>query len=123
MVNLTIRCHPDVLFGYSNNHVELILRVENHEKHPVWVEAEISVPQHLSLSPHNGLRKGRVRIGIVSNKEFLEKAVRVYGSSLTHSQMYKCNVILYSFNQDGVIEKRLEKTASIRCELKKEASI
>ncbi len=112
-----------MLFGFSNNYVELILRVENHGEHPVWAEADVSVPERISLSPGNSLRKGRVRIGIIGNSEFLEKAVRVYGNSFTNPQMYKCDVTLYSFNRDGVIESRLEKSLSVRCELKKEASL
>jgi len=123
MVNLSIRYHPDVLFGYSSANVELILRVENSGDHPVWTEADVSVPESLSLSPNNVLRKGRVRVGIISGKEFLEKAVRVYGTSTTAPQMYRCNVTLYMFNRDGVIEKRMEKASDLRCELKKEASL
>lgn len=97
--------------------------MENHKDHPVWVEADISVPEHISLSPHNPLRKGRVRVGIVGKNEFLEKAVRVYSTTFTNPKMYKCNAIVYSFNKDGVIENRLEKSVNIRCEVKKEASI
>ena len=87
------------------------------------MEADISVPEHLSLSPHNSLSKGRVRIGIIGKNEFLEKAVRVYSTTLTHPRMYKCSIIVYSFSRDGVIEHRLEKSVNIRCEVKKEASI
>lgn len=121
VVNLEIRTHPDVLFGYSVNYVEVILRVENSEGHPLWTEADISVPENLSLNPNDTLRKGRVRVGIVGSKEFLEKAVRVYGNAYTSPQMYRCNITLYVFNKDGVIETRLEKSKDVRCELKKDA--
>ncbi|MEW6722928.1 MAG: hypothetical protein AB1324_06725 [Candidatus Micrarchaeota archaeon] len=123
MVSLNLRTHPDVLFGYSNNFVEMILRVENHGEHAVWSEADISVGEHLSLSPNNSLRKGRVRVGIVGKNEFLEKSVRVYSGPYTQPQMYKCSVTLFIYNKDGVIESRVEKPYSIRCELKKEASL
>jgi hypothetical protein len=123
VVSFSIRPHPDVLFGFSNHYIELILRVENPGDHPVWTEADVSVPERLSLSPNNQLKKGRVRIGIVGKDEFLEKAVRVYGNSFTNPQMYRCNVTAFVFNKDGVIESRLEKSASLRCELKKEASL
>jgi hypothetical protein len=103
--------------------VELILRVENESDHPIWAEAEIAVPEQLSLSPNNGLRKGRVRVGIVGKSEFLEKAVRVYSSSLTNPQMYKCSTTLFVFNKDGVIEGRIERSSNLRCELKKEATL
>lgn len=123
MVKVTLRNHPDVLFAYTLNHVELILRVENPADHPMWTEADISVPERLSLGPDNSLRKGRVRIGIVGKNEFLEKAVRIYGNSFTNPQMYRVNTTLYVFNKDGVIESRMEKSLDIRCEMKKEASL
>lgn len=118
-----MRTHPDVLFGFSSHHVELILRVENESEHPVWAEAEISVPENISLSPNNTLRKGRVRVGIISKNEFLEKAVRVYAGSLTSPQMYKCSATLFVFNKDGVIDGRMEKSFNLRCEMKKEATL
>ena len=123
MVNLSLRNHPDVLFAYSINYVELILRVENPVDHPIWAEADITVPEKLSLSPDNSLRKGRVRVGIVGKNEFLEKAVRVYGNSFTNPQMYRASATVYVFNKDGVIDSRMEKSLDIRCEMKKEASL
>lgn len=123
LVSLSLRMHPEVLFGFSSNYVELILRVENKTEQPLWAEADISVPEHVSLSPNNSLKKGRVRVGIVGKNEFLEKSVRVFSNSYTQPQMYKCGVTLYVFSKDGVIESRLEKPINIRCELKKEASL
>jgi hypothetical protein len=123
MVKLSLRCHPEVLFGFTSHHVELILRVENHGAHAAWAEADVSVPERLSLSPDSLLHKGRLRIGIVGKGEFLEKAVRVYGNKYTDPQMYKCDITLYAFNRDGVIEERQEKPINVRCELKKEESL
>ena len=123
MVNLSVRNHPDVLFAYSTNYVEVILRVENPAKHPIWAEADLIVPENLSLSPNSALKKGRVRIGIVANDEFLEKAVRVYGTAYTSPQIYRCNATLYIFDHDGVIDSRMDKSVDIRCEAKKEASL
>jgi len=123
VVNLSLRCHPEVLFGYSSSHVELILRVENNTLHPLWAEADVNVPEHISLAPGAPLKKGRVRVGIIGKKEFLEKSVRVYSTTLTSPQIYRCNITLYVFNKDGVIDTRLEKPVDIRCEIKKEASL
>ena len=63
-----------------------------------------------------------VRVGIIEKKQFLEKAVKIYSTRYTNPQMYRCTVTLYTFNKDGVIESRMEKSADIRCEKKKEAS-
>ncbi|MBI5227222.1 hypothetical protein HY988_01420 [Candidatus Micrarchaeota archaeon] len=97
--------------------------MENHNEHPIWVEADISAPEKLSLSPDTSLRKGRVRIGIIEKNQFLEKAVRVYANSFTNPQMYKCDATVYLFTKDGIIDARLEKSLNIRCEMKKQATI
>ena len=123
VVKFSLRCHPEVLFGYSSSHVELIMRVENITDHPLWAEADVCVPENISLAPGAPLKKGRVRIGIIGKKEYLEKSVRVYSTTLASPQIYRCNVILYVFNKDGVIDTRLERPADIRCEVKKEASL
>ncbi len=122
MANLEIRTHPNVIFAYTPNHVEMILRVENNH-HTCWAEADIHVPERLSLSPDkdNNLRKGRVRVGIVESNQYLEKAVRIYSNTYTNPQMYRCKITLYVYNKDGVIESRLEKPIDIRCEMKKNA--
>ncbi len=123
MANLGIRNHPEVLFAYSSHYVEVILRVENPAAESVWAEADVSVPDNLSLSPDSKLRKGRVRVGIVRKNEFLEKAVRVYAGPYTSPQVYRCNAVLYVFNSDGVIDERMERAVDIRCEPKKEAAL
>lgn len=112
-----------MLFCYTNNYLELISRVDNKGDHPLWAEADVKVPEKLSLSPDNELRKGRVRVGIVNTKEFLEKGVRVYANKYTAPQMYKCDVTLYIYNKDGIIESRLEKSLNVRCERKKEEAL
>lgn len=123
VIKLQLRNHPEVLFSYSSNYVELILRAENPGDAPLWIEADISCPEKLSLSPNSELRKGRVRIGIVGKKEYLEKAVRVYANNYTNPQMYRCGVTLFIFDHDGIIDSRLEKSIDLRCEAKKEASL
>jgi hypothetical protein len=119
MINLELRTHPSVLFAYSQNYVDLIIRVENAGDNNYWSEADIIVPERLSLSPDGNLRKGRMRIGILGKNEFIEKAAKVYANAYTNPQIYRCKVVLYSYNRDGVIEGRLEKSVDVRCELKK----
>lgn len=123
MVSLSMRVHPDVLFCYSANFVELILHVENPGGDAVWAEADINVPESLSLGPDGELRKGRVKVGIVDGKGQVEKSIRVFGNAYTGPQMYRCNVTLFVFNKDGTIESRIENAKDIRCEMKKEASL
>ncbi len=119
MPNLTLRTHPQIVFAYSPNHIEVIVRVENDGKEKYWAEADINVPERLSLSPDNSLRKGRVRIGIVDGSEYIEKSVRVYANTYTNPQMYRCTIALYLYNKDGIIQTRMDKPIDIRCEIKK----
>jgi len=123
MVKASLRVHPPVLFCYGPNHVELIIRAENYTKGTCWVEAEIIVPEKLSLSPENQLGKGRIRIGILDKKEFLEKSVKVYANVYTNPQIYRCIVTLFFYDKNGVIAERLDKSIDVRCELKKKAVI
>lgn len=119
MVDLIVRTHPEVIFAYSQNHVEMTIQLDNKNDNSYWVEADIMVPERLSLSPDNSLRKGRIRIGIVNGKEYLKKAARIYANTYTNPQIYRCKVIAYIYNKDGIIEGRLEKPIDIRCEMKK----
>lgn len=119
MSKLDLRTHPNVIFAYTPNHVDMIMRIENHAKHSCWAEAEVVVSERLSLSHDNSLRRGRIRIGIVDSDQYLEKSVKIYASTYTNPQMYRCKVTLYTYNKDGVIETRLEKPIDIRCENKK----
>lgn len=123
LVDYKLRVHPNVLFAYSPNHVEIIARVENRGKEPVWCEAEVKIPDKISLSPTSNLSRGRLRLGIVTKKEYLEKAVRIFANNYTNPQVYRAEITLFVFNKDGVIEKRIEKPIDIRCELKKEATL
>lgn len=123
MVNLDIRTHPDVVFAYSSNFTEMIIKVDNPGEESCWAEADVLVPAKLSVSPDNELLKGRVRVGIVSTGESREKSIRIYANKFTNPQMYRCDVTLYVYSKDGTIEKRLEKPIDIRCELKKEATL
>lgn len=119
MPNIALRSHPPVIFAYSPNHVDLIIRVENADEDIYWAEADVHVPEKLSLSPDNTLRKGRLRLGIIGKNEYIEKSVKVYANVYTNPRMYRCKVTLYIYNSNGVIESRLEKALDIRCELKK----
>lgn len=123
MVTISVRSHPDVIFAYMQNYTNIIVRLENHGAGPIWCETDVKTPENISLSPTSDLRKGRVRIGILEKKEFIEKSIRVFAGSYTSPQMYQIEVTLYVFNKDGVIETRMEKKIEIRCEVKKEESM
>ena len=78
MVEFSVRTHPDVLFAYAQNHINLVIRVENRGQMPLWCETDVKVPENISLSPNTELAKGRVRVGILNKKEFIEKYGKKY---------------------------------------------
>lgn len=119
MVNVELRLHPNVVFAYSQNYADLIIRAENAGGQSLWCEADVIAPEKLSLSPDNSLRKGRLRVGILEKNEFIEKACRVYAGVYTNPQVYRCKVVTYFYDKNGVIEGRLEKVIDARCEMKK----
>lgn len=123
MIDFSLRLHPDVLFAYEQNYINLIIRVENRGNNHVWCETDIKVSDGISLSPANALIKGRVRVGILGKNEFIEKSVRVFGNQYTSPQVYQASGTLYVFSGDGVIESRMEKNVEIRCERKKNESV
>jgi len=123
LVELKLRLHPNVVFAYKPNYVEIIARIENRNKEPVWCEAEVKVPENISLSPTSSLPRGRLRLGIITKKEYLEKAVRIFANNYTNPQVYRATITMFVFNKDGVIDKRIEKSIDIRCELKKEETL
>jgi len=118
-MDLKLRTHPNVLFAYTPNNLDLVVRVENNEKETYWVEADISVPQKISLAPTSSVKKGRVRIGILAGEEFIEKAVKVYADAYTNPQMYRSKVTIFFYDKNGIIHSRTEKGIDVRCEIKK----
>lgn len=123
MPDVNLRTHPSLLLSYTPNHVDIIVRIENKSEHIFWAEADISVPEKLSLSPDNSLKKGRLRLGIVEKNQYIEKSAKVYANAYTNPQMYRCKATVYFYNKDGVIENRLEKPIDLRCEIKKQDSL
>ena len=123
MVVLDVTTHPEVVFAYSPNYVEAIMKVGNPAGEICWAEADVYLPPKLSLSPDSLLRKGRFRMGVVEKDGKMEKGVRIYANPYTSPQMYRCKVVLYVYSKDGVIANRLEKPIDVRCEVKKEATI
>ena len=119
MLNFDVRVHPGVIFAYSQNFIDIIIRAESNGTESRWCEANIFVPEKLSLSPDHILKKARMRLGIVEKDSKLEKNVKIYAGGYTNQQIYRCKVTLYTYDKNGVIDSRLEKNVDIRCELKK----
>ncbi len=116
----TVKLHPETVYARMQNDVSLILRVEN-KGETRWVEADVHLPEKLSLAPDTHLRKGRMRVGIVETGEALEKTVKIYATAYTDAQLYCCKVTVFTYDRDGVIDNRIEVPFSLKCEEQKPA--
>ncbi|MGV8176844.1 MAG: hypothetical protein ACP5NX_03525 [Candidatus Bilamarchaeaceae archaeon] len=123
MVEAKLRMHPDVLVAYGPHHADLIVRAENHSPRSVWAECDVHLGKGLSLSPDTELLKGRARIGILGKNQFIEKRIKIYANKYTQPRMYPCEVVVFSFDKNAVIEQRVEKGINIRCELNRKATL
>ncbi|MDD5337442.1 MAG: hypothetical protein PHS02_03070 [Candidatus ainarchaeum sp.] len=119
-MKVSVRIHPETLYSRMQNSVQLTLRVEN-EGEARWVEAELKVPDKISLAPDIHLNEGRMRAGIVGKNEALEKSVKVYASAYTDAQRYECRLVVFSYDKDAVIDQRIEVPFTVNCEEQKPA--
>ncbi len=114
----TVRLHPETLYARRHNDAAMIVRVEN-PGGTRWVEADVHIPEKLSLASDTHLRKGRVRVGIMEKGEALEKSIRIYASEYTDAQLYNCKIIVFSYDKDGVIDERFDVPFTVKCEEQK----
>ncbi|MEM2174708.1 MAG: hypothetical protein QXI58_03685 [Candidatus Micrarchaeia archaeon] len=117
MLDISVSFYPIRIIAYTRNEVELKVNVKNESSQPLWVEIEVNLPNDLlSLHPTSFLRNGRIRGGIIFGNE--EKTVRckIYANSAIYPDLYKINVVGYAYDKDGVIAKRCEKIAELRCD-------
>ena len=122
-MHIKLSTHPSVLFAYSHNYIEVILNVINETKKNLWFEADIHLSDRISLNPTETLNKGRIRLGILKPKEYIKRSVKVYANSYTNPNTYPLHIILYAYDKNAVIYKRIEKDMSVRCEIKRKAVI
>ena len=122
-VDLELDIHPPILFAYSFNHVDLIVKVKNFTKQYLWCEVDFHLTDRISLNPSESVHKGRMRVGILKPKEYVKRAIKIYANSYTNPQLYPVKVILYAYDKDAAIVSRVEKMIDVRCEIKKKAVI
>lgn len=119
-MDVKMRAHPQTLYARMQNQVQLILRLEN-KGETRYVEAEVRVPEKLSLAPNTRLNEGRIRAGIVEKGEALEKSVRIYASAYTDAQAYPIRIIVFTYDKDAVIDERIELLFELKAEEQKPA--
>lgn len=122
-VRLNLDAHPPILFAYGHNHIEVILSVINTSNKNLWIEADLHLTERISLNPTEAVDKGRVRLGILKPKKEIKKSIKIYANSYTNPNMYPIHVILYTYDKNAVIHKRIDKNIDIRCEIKRNAVV
>lgn len=119
-MEVKVKVYPETIYARIQNYVQIIIRLENNGD-VRWVEAELRVPEKLSLAPNTHLSEGRIRAGIVEKGEALEKSVRIYANAYTDAQIYPCKLTVFTYDKDAVIDERIELEFNLKCEEQKPA--
>jgi len=90
--------------------------VKNEGTTPLWVEADLMIPEAISLAPDKLLSHGRLRIGIALPGERISKKVRIFGGASSYPDTYVLRLTFFGFGKDGTISERCELRADLRCE-------
>jgi len=101
-------------FVRSEVELEVVARNEGHS--PLWVEADLVIPEAISLAPDKMLSHGRLRIGIALPGEKISKKVRIFGGASSYPDTYVLRLTIFGFGKDGTIAERCELRADLRCE-------
>lgn len=88
-----------------------------------WYEADVIVGDKLSIFPTGNKRNGRIRFGTINKGEKKRKLVKLYSNKYTPPKIYNCKVVVYSYDEGGVIDERIEKSMVVRSEVQKPAVI
>lgn len=116
MLNVNAFFNPEVAKAYSKNDVELTLEVQNLDNDTLWCEADVLLPSLLSLAPHADVKKGRLRVGIISPHDKIEKKIKIYSEPNVYPDNYEVHVVFYFFDKKGVISERVEKKYTLKIE-------
>ncbi len=122
-MDLKLSVHPEIIFAYQQNHVDLKVEVYNTDREFGWYEADVIVGDKLSIFPTGNKRNGRIRFGTINKGEKKRKLVKLYSNKYTPPKIYNCKVVVYSYDEGGVIDERIEKSMVVRSEVQKPAVI
>lgn len=116
MLNPATHFSPIRMSAYVRNEIEMEISVKNEGASPRWVEADVSIPEAVSLAPDRQLSKGRMRIGIALPREKIFKKIKIYGGASSYPDTYVLRLTFYGYGHDGTIEERCELKSELRCE-------
>ncbi|VVC02647.1 Uncharacterised protein [Candidatus Burarchaeum australiense] len=108
--------YPLRLTAFTKSDVELRIEIENGTDEPHWTECVVEVPDVLTLVPDKDVRKGKIRIGIISPGEILSGKCKIYSTARTYPELFVLKVTAFGYSRDGAISIREEKKIDLRCE-------
>ncbi|MEM4633833.1 MAG: hypothetical protein QW275_01630 [Candidatus Anstonellaceae archaeon] len=116
MLNPSTHFSPIRMEAYVRNEVEMEVAVKNEGNEPLWIEADIFVPEAVSLAPDRQLSKGRIRVGIALPGEKISKKVKIFGGASSYPDNYPIRLTFFGYGKDGAISQRCELKSELRCE-------
>ncbi|MCX8197752.1 MAG: hypothetical protein N3F07_00955 [Candidatus Micrarchaeota archaeon] len=116
MLNPSTHFSPIRMEAYVRNEVEMEVSVKNEGNEPLWVEADVAVPEAISLAPDRLLSRGRMRIGIALPGERISKKVKIFGGASSYPDTYAIRITFFGYGKDGTIAQRCELRSDLRCE-------
>ena len=116
MLNPNTHFSPIRMPAFMRSEVEMEVTVKNEGNAPLWVEADLVIPEAVSLAPDKTLPHGRMRIGIALPGERISKKVRIFGGAQSYPDTYVLRLTLFGYGKDGTIVERCELRADLRCE-------
>jgi hypothetical protein len=116
MLSATTHFNPIRLEAFVRNEVEMEIFVKNESKEVLWIEADINIPEAISLAPDRTLSRGRTRIGIAYPNEKISKKIKIFAGAGSYPDTYIIRITLYGYGKDGAISTRLDLKSELRCE-------
>jgi len=116
MLNPNTHFSPIRMPSYMRSEIEMEVSVKNEGAAPLWVEADLVIPEAISLAPDKLLSHGRLRIGIALPGEKISKKVRIFGGASSYPDTYVLRLTFFGFGKDGTIAERCELRSDLRCE-------
>jgi hypothetical protein len=116
MLNPSTHFSPIRMAAFARNEVEMEVSVKNEGQAPLWIEADVVIPEAISFAPDKLLSHGRMRIGIAPPNEKISKKVKVFGGASSYPDTYVLRLTIFGFGKDGTIAERCEMRADLRCE-------
>ncbi|MEM2974602.1 MAG: hypothetical protein QW112_03200 [Candidatus Micrarchaeia archaeon] len=115
MLKISSKFYPVRVIAFTRNETEMDITIENEGKEICWVEADIALPEGLSLASDRSLRNGRLRVGIIFPDESRTARCKIYAGSETYPSIYNISIVGYAYGKDGMISGKSEARADLRC--------